>query len=164
MNANLRHHYNAIQQLARDEWSSEPGTRARCEIAPESSLPMEVSAYRAAYTRTLARIREERPDTFAALKTILDHFTPPSAGDAFFPGGAEDELVDALADAGWDVRLFSSSNVYSALHPVTRAKLHHLDGELYDRTRVHPVDRRHVDAVTRTGSVANIEETNRWPR
>lgn len=107
---------------------------------------MSPSSYRDAYDLTLARVREEKPATFAALKLILDDFVPPSAGDAFFPGGADDDLVDALADAGWEVRFFSSSNVYSARHPVTRAKLHHLEGDLYDRTRV-PVDRHNTGPV-----------------
>lgn len=38
---------------------------------------------------------------FAKLKAILDTFEPPSSGDAFFPGGADDDLVDALHDVGW---------------------------------------------------------------
>lgn len=94
-----------------------------------------LDGYWAMYDETLARVREERPDTFAALKAILDRFQPPSSGDAFFPGGADDDLADALSDAGWELRFFSTDYVYSAKHPATSAKLHFIEGDLYDRTR-----------------------------
>ncbi|GAA1997280.1 hypothetical protein [Microbacterium pumilum] len=94
--------------------------------------------YWAMYDATLARIRNEKPDTFAALKVILDEFEPPSSGDAFFPGGADDDLADALHDAGWEIHLNEGTYVYMARHPVSRAKLHHIEGDLYDRTRIHP--------------------------
>lgn len=112
---------------------------------------MSLDAYWAMYDRTLARIRDERPDTFAALKAILDGFEPLSSGDAFFPGGADDDLADALHDAGWEIRFNEGTYVYMARHPVTRAKLHHVEGDLYDRTRVTPP----------TATTATSEETNR---
>ena len=45
-----------------------------------------LDGYWAAYDATLARIRQQQPDTFPALKAILDAFQPPSSGDAFFAG------------------------------------------------------------------------------
>ncbi|GLI28493.1 hypothetical protein ARHIZOSPH14_27350 [Agromyces rhizosphaerae] len=96
---------------------------------------MSLSAYWAASDATLARVREEKPDTFAALKAILDSFEPPSSGDAFFPGGADDGLADALHDAGWEIRFVGGSYVYIARHRRTGAKLHHVEGDLYDRTK-----------------------------
>lgn len=96
---------------------------------------MNLSAYWAAYDATLARVRKEQPDTFAALKSILDAFEPPSSGDAFFPGGADDDLADALHDAGWDLHFTEGSYVYTARHPRTGAKLQHVEGDLYDQTK-----------------------------
>lgn len=97
---------------------------------------MNLSAYWAAYDATLARIRDEKPDTFDALKAILDTFEPPSSGDAFFPDGADDTLADALRDAGWTFKFFGAPYVYKAKHPSTGACLHYIEGDLYDRTRV----------------------------
>jgi hypothetical protein len=51
------------------------------------------------HAATLARVRAERPTTFAGLKVILDVFTAKSSGDAFFPGGSDDTLAEALSDA-----------------------------------------------------------------
>lgn len=97
---------------------------------------MSIHDYWAMYDRTLARIREEKPDTFEALKAILDRFQAPSSGDAFFPGGSDDDLADALHDAGWEIRFNEGNYVYMALHPRTRAKLHYVEGDLYDRARI----------------------------
>jgi hypothetical protein len=88
------------------------------------------------YAVTLSRVREEKPDTFPALKAILDRFHPPSSGDAFFPDGADDTLADALRDAGWNFKYFGAPYVYKARHPLTSATLHYIEGDLYDRTRV----------------------------
>lgn len=96
---------------------------------------MNLDGYWAAYDATLARVRNERPDTFAALKAILDAFHAPSSGDAFFPGGADDDLADALADAGWSLHFTEGSYVYTARHPLTGAKVQHVEGDLYDQTK-----------------------------
>lgn len=88
----------------------------------------------AAYDRTLSRIRDERPETFADLKAILDEFQPPSAGDAFFPGGADDTLGDAMEDAGWYVTWREGDYLWDARHPLTRARIEHVEGDVYDRT------------------------------
>lgn len=99
---------------------------------------MSIHDYWKMYDRTLARVRDEKPSTFAALKAILDRFEPPSSGDAFFPGGADDDLADALHDAGWELRFNEGNYVYMARHPLTGAKLHHVEGDLFDRTRPGP--------------------------
>ena len=88
------------------------------------------------YGAALARVRDEQPDTFPALKAILDGFQPPSSGDAFFPGGGDDTLADALRDAGWTLKFFGDAFVYKAKYPTTGACLHYIEGDLYDRTRV----------------------------
>lgn len=93
-----------------------------------------LDAYWAAYDRTLARVRTERPNTFDALKAILDAYEPPSSGDAFFPGGADDDLADALHDAGWTLRFTEGVYVYTATHPTTGARLEHVEGDIYDQT------------------------------
>lgn len=95
---------------------------------------MNLRAYWAAYDATLTRIRGERPDTFAALKAILDTFAAPSSGDAFFPGGSDDTLADALCDAGWRVEWREGDYLWDASHPTTGARLEHVEGDLYDLT------------------------------
>lgn len=98
---------------------------------------MSLNAYWAKYDATLARIRAERPETFDALKAILDTFEPPSSGDAFFPGGADDDLADALHDAGWQIELDEGTYVYRAWHPRTHEGIRHVEGDIY-RYEVHP--------------------------
>jgi hypothetical protein len=96
---------------------------------------MNLDGYWAAYDVTLARVRQERPDTFAALKAILDAFHAPSSGDAFFPGGADDTLGDALRDAGWAINWREGDYLWDARHPRTGARLEHVEGDLFDRTK-----------------------------
>jgi len=83
------------------------------------------------YDRTLARIRAERPTTFAGVKLILDVFNSRSSGDAFFPGGADDTLAHALADAGWSIRFGDGDYVWVATHPETDASLTYVEGDVY---------------------------------
>ena len=96
---------------------------------------MSLRAYWAAYDATLARIRQQQPDTFPALKAILDAFQPPSSGDAFFAGGADDTLGDALADAGWRITWREGDYLWDAWHPATRARIEHVEGDVHDRTK-----------------------------
>jgi hypothetical protein len=98
-----------------------------------------LQSYWAQYDATLARVRAEKPDTFAALKAILDAFSPPSSGDAFFPGGADDTLGDALNDAGWAVEWSEGDYLWRARHPRTGAMLEHVEGDLYEQ---HPLTER----------------------
>ena len=92
---------------------------------------MSLDLYWQAYDRTLALIRAERPATFAALKLILDRFEPPSSGDAFFPGGADDTLADAIMDAGWSLAFEEGDYLWTATHPYSGAVIHHVEGDLY---------------------------------
>ena len=93
---------------------------------------MSLDAYWAMYDATLARIRNEKPDTFTALKAILDAFEPPSSGDAFFPGGADDTLGDAMHDAGWFVTWEDGDYLWNARHPRTGSMLRHVEGDIYE--------------------------------
>jgi len=93
---------------------------------------VSLDAYWEMYDATLARIRAERPSTFPALKSILDAFQPPSSGDAFFPGGTDDDLAAALHDAGWELRFGDGDYVYRAEHPATGARLTYVEGDLYE--------------------------------
>lgn len=93
-----------------------------------------LDAYWLAYDATLARVRAERPDTFAALKAILDRFESPSSGQAFFGDGADNKLADALHDAGWHIDFIEATYLYTAKHPSTSAGLRYVEGDLYDET------------------------------
>lgn len=83
------------------------------------------------YEQTLARLRAEQPTTFAGVKLVLDTFAHKSSGDAFFPGGADDTLADALMDAGWSVAFEEGDYRWTATHPISGAVLHHVEGDVY---------------------------------
>lgn len=83
------------------------------------------------YDATLARVRSVKPDTLADLKEILDAFMPPSSGVAFFPGGADETLGDALGDAGWDVAWIEGDYLWQARNATTGEIIHHVEGDLY---------------------------------
>lgn len=84
------------------------------------------------YDATLARIRAERPTSFAGVKLILDVFSSKSSGDAFFPGGADDTLAHALADSGWEIRFGDGDYVWVATHTDSNASLTYVEGDVYE--------------------------------
>lgn len=90
-----------------------------------------LDGYWARYDHTLTTLRAERPSTFAGVKTILDRFEAPSSGDAFFPGGADDDLASALADAGWTIRFGEGDYVWTGRHPQSGAVLQYVEGDVY---------------------------------
>ena len=92
---------------------------------------MSLDRYWKAYDHTLATIRAEKPSTFAGVKLILDRFEPPSSGQAFFPGGADDDLADALSDAGWSIKFEDGDYMYTAVNPMSGAILQHVEGDIY---------------------------------
>lgn len=92
---------------------------------------MSLDMYWRRYDQTLARVRAERPRTFAGLKLILDAFEPKSSGDAFFPGGADDTLADALMNAGWSVDFEEGDYLYTVVHPESGAVIQHVEGDIY---------------------------------
>lgn len=96
---------------------------------------MNLDGYWRMYDATLARIREEKPSTFAAVKAILDAFQPPSSGQAFFPDGGDDDLASALHDAGWQVRYADGTFVFLARHPQTGARLTYVEGDIFEGVR-----------------------------
>ena len=73
---------------------------------------MSLKPYWDKYDATLARIVNEKPQTMDDLKVILDDFEPPSSGVAFFPGGADETLADALHQAGWAVEFREGDYVW----------------------------------------------------
>lgn len=85
------------------------------------------------YTLTLRDIREEKPDTFPKLAAILNRFQQPSAGDAFFPDGADDILGDVLDNIGWTLS-WEAGYLWTATHPRTRARIRFVEGDVYDET------------------------------
>ena len=90
-----------------------------------------LTAYWAKYDATLARVRAEKPDTLAKLKVILDDFEPPSSGVAFFPGGADDTLAEAMDDAGWDVNWIEGDYLWDASNRHSKEAISHVEGDLY---------------------------------
>lgn len=94
---------------------------------------MNPADYWPAHLATLARVRRERPRTFDAVKAILDTFTPPNRGEAFFPVGGFDNLADALLAAGWEVDFDEATHRFRAWHPTTGS------GLAYDHGDAHPL-------------------------
>ena len=82
---------------------------------------------------TLARIRSERPVTFAGIKAALDIYSAQSNGDAFYSHreGASDGLDDALRDAGWKITDQEGDYMWTATHPLSGACVRYLGGDVY---------------------------------
>ncbi|HEU5223577.1 MAG TPA: hypothetical protein VFU07_07835 [Candidatus Lumbricidophila sp.] len=91
---------------------------------------MNLANYWRQYDATLARIRAEKPTTFAGLKLILDVFHSPSSGDAFFPGGSDDDLASAVSDAGWSIWFGDGDYVWRAKHQ-SGAHIEYVEGDVY---------------------------------
>ena len=85
----------------------------------------------AGYAATLARVRAERPSTVDGVAAILSGFQAPSAGIAFFGNNADDQLSDALADAGWQLRFLERDYLWEARHPGTGERLNCVEGDVY---------------------------------
>lgn len=60
----------------------------------------QVDTYWANYERCLNRV-ESSARTVDQLLAILNEHYAPSSGAAFFPGGADRDLLGTLRDAGW---------------------------------------------------------------
>lgn len=105
----------------------------------EQTAVSPLRAYWTRYDATLDRIRTEKPCSFAALKAILDDFEPPSSGDAFFPGGADETLWGALVDAGWEVYWAKADYHFKARvfdpQAKTWTKISHVEGDVYNLTK-----------------------------
>lgn len=89
-----------------------------------------MKAYWHFYNRTLQRIAEEKPQTVDGIKAILDAFEPPSSGIAFFPGGADETLAEAMHTAGWRVDYREGTYVWVATSK-TGEVLTHVEGDIY---------------------------------
>lgn len=96
---------------------------------------MSLVNYWAKYDETLTRVRTEHPTTLAELKVILDDFEPPSSGAAFFPGGADDTLGEALDDAGWGVEWLEGDYLWQA-RSRTGDVIHYVEGDVYPGPRI----------------------------
>ncbi len=84
----------------------------------------------------LASIRTNRPTTVAEVITILGGSAAASAGDAFFAGsGGDDQLGEALSDAGWSLKRIEGDYYFTATHPTTGETLTYIEGDVYDNTK-----------------------------
>lgn len=93
----------------------------------------------------LDRVAEEKPDTFDAVRAILvdpaytdiaayvhrNGQRPFSADEAFFAGsGGDEDLADALLEAGWVVVASEASYYYAARHRRTGEELTYIEGDV----------------------------------
>ncbi|RMB57262.1 hypothetical protein [Tessaracoccus antarcticus] len=84
----------------------------------------------------LATIRTNRPTTVAEIIETLGGSAAASAGDAFFAGsGGDDQLWDALEEAGWRIHPIEGAYYYTATHPATGQSLTYIEGDVYDNTK-----------------------------
>jgi len=100
--------------------------------------------FRAGYVATLARLRAERPSTVGSVAAILCDFQPPSTGVAKFGNFGDDRLCDALADAGWDLRLLKDADLWDARHAGTGEELHYVNGDVYPGPWADPQSARYA--------------------
>lgn len=91
---------------------------------------MNLDSYWKNYDRTLARVVEEKPQDMDALKAILDSFEPPSSGEAFFPGGADETLAEALRKAGWSISYREGDYLWVGTSR-SGEKVTYVEGDLY---------------------------------
>lgn len=89
-----------------------------------------MDAYWKQYQLTLDHIENVKPQTFDGLKAILDEFEPPSSGEAFFPGGAEETLGDSLFKAGWRIEWIEGDYLWLGTSR-TGEVISHVEGDLY---------------------------------
>ena len=80
------------------------------------------------YDALMARIRDERPDSVAALFAILGK-PEASAGQAFAIEGGS--LMSALEAAGWDVWPIERDYLWEARTPGGADWIHYVEGDLY---------------------------------
>lgn len=85
------------------------------------------------YWRTYEQCLDE---VAAAARTVDDligilnvHYAP-SAGDAFFPGGADRTLLDALRQAGWRVVWMEAHYYYAARQPEGADGITFIEGDV----------------------------------
>jgi len=91
---------------------------------------MSLDGYWDAYERTLRRIVDEKPANLAELKAILDSFSSPSSGAAFFPGGADNTLWEALTEADWQITWSQADYLWDARSP-SGEYIHYVEGDVY---------------------------------
>jgi len=87
-------------------------------------------AYWRMYDEALDRVAE--CSTVQAVIDALNDYYPPSSGVAFFPGGADRDLLGTLTDAGWHV-VWAQANYYYALRqPDGGAGFTFIEGDLLE--------------------------------
>lgn len=91
----------------------------------------------------LDRIEAERPDTFDAVRDILDHpeqraYAGVYTEDASFFGGSggDRSLWSALSAAGWRSVWWEASYYYAATHPATGDVLTYIEGDVFRGNRL----------------------------
>ena len=89
-----------------------------------------MDAYWKLYQLTLDRIEEHKPQTFDGVKAILDQFKPPSSGEAFFPGGADETLGDSLSKAGWHIEWREGDYLWLGTSKMGE-QISYVEGDLY---------------------------------
>jgi hypothetical protein len=114
----------AARDGARDRLRALGGHGARQEAA------VSLDAFWRGYDATLARVREERPATLAALATILNAFQPPSSGTCFFGNNADETIGGALSDAGWDI-YYQAEYLWEAHNDASGEWIHYVEGDIY---------------------------------
>ena len=84
----------------------------------------------------LDKIAQDRLNTFAAVKEILDRFGNPDAtehsGQTFFAGSGGDRTqFGALSLAGWRRSWSEADYYYIAVHPLTGEAIEYVEGDVY---------------------------------
>lgn len=81
----------------------------------------------------LDHIEKVKPVTASHVIEIMNEYSSPSSGQAFFAGsGGDRQLLDSIRKAGWEVVRFQAIYYWVAQHPVTREKLTYIEGDVFE--------------------------------
>lgn len=82
--------------------------------------------------RQLDHLERDRPTTAAQVIAILNQYSTPSAGQAFFAGsGGDRQLMDAMFNTGWRIARPSPHYYWVMIHPETDDKITYIEGDVY---------------------------------
>ncbi|WP_374159102.1 hypothetical protein ACEWX3_07720 [Mycobacterium sp. G7A2] len=88
-----------------------------------------MDAYWVNYDRGLNRVASHGDSVQAVISILREHFEP-SAGDAFFPDGADRTLLGTLCDSGW-TGVWVRAYYHYAIRDPHGSVLTYVEGDVY---------------------------------
>lgn len=91
-----------------------------------------MDAFWAHVNAQLDHIERDKPDTAQGVIDIMNQYSEPSSGQAFFHDGSDRSLMGSLYVAGWEEIWSEAWYYYVAKHPVTGEMLTYVEGDVYE--------------------------------